>query len=153
MVCAAQKREAENDCNIMSFVYNSFTIWYGSVAQLVEQAVHTRCVGGSSPLAATNRLDKAHGNMSLFLSDKGVLVHAKKTVLSAVKEGHTVCVVGIACECTVLKRRLTEIGFVGDEPVTVLKNSHGPVLVMIKNARIGVGRAEAAHIFVREITP
>jgi len=78
-------------------------------------------------------------------------MHTKKQTLLAVKEGHAVCVVEVTCDCPLLKRRLTEIGFVGDEPLTVLKNSSGPLLVSIKNARIGIGRSEAARIVVREI--
>jgi Fe2+ transport system protein FeoA len=74
----------------------------------------------------------------------------KDISLACVKEGKTVHVVGISCDCPQLKRRLTEIGFVGEEPVTVLKNSLGPVLVMVKNVRIGVGRNEAKRIHVRE---
>jgi len=50
-----------------------------------------------------------------------------------------------------LKRRLTELGFVPEEAVTVLKNSgFGPVVLKVKNARLAIGRAEAQNIFVYE---
>ena len=49
-----------------------------------------------------------------------------------------------------LLRRLAELGFVKGEKVKVLRSGPGPILVLVKGARIALGHGIAMKIFVSE---
>lgn len=51
-----------------------------------------------------------------------------------------------------LSNRLLVLGFTEGAKVTVQQNpGFGPVIVMVRDSRIALGRGEANHIFVQEI--
>ncbi|MBU1863671.1 MAG: transcriptional repressor [Candidatus Omnitrophica bacterium] len=50
-----------------------------------------------------------------------------------------------------LRKRLTELGFVKDEMVRIVKNSNfGPIIVEVKGARFAIGRGQANKMLVYE---
>ena len=50
-----------------------------------------------------------------------------------------------------LKKRLTDLGFVENEPITIIKNSHfGPIVLEVKESRFALGRGQAQKILVYE---
>ncbi|MFH1878444.1 MAG: FeoA domain-containing protein [Candidatus Omnitrophota bacterium] len=65
------------------------------------------------------------------------------------KEDQTVKVVRIERGWK-LKKKLTELGLLPGESVRIIKNSNGPVILEIKQARFAIGRGEAHKILVRE---
>jgi ferrous iron transport protein A len=47
--------------------------------------------------------------------------------------------------------RLATLGFTPGAPVTMVQNyGHGPLIVLVKDARIALGRGEATKILVRK---
>ena len=50
-----------------------------------------------------------------------------------------------------LKKRLTELGFVENEFIRIVKNSGGPVVLEVKESRFAIGRGQAQKILVYEI--
>ncbi len=50
--------------------------------------------------------------------------------------------------------RLAALGFVPGAPITVAQNyGRGPLIVTVRQARVALGRGEAAHIVVQPETP
>ena len=50
-----------------------------------------------------------------------------------------------------LKRRLTELGFIENEPIRIVKNSgFGPIVLEVKGSRFAIGRGQAQKILVYE---
>jgi len=50
-----------------------------------------------------------------------------------------------------LRRRLTDLGFVPNASIKIIKNSYfGPLVVELKNSRLAIGRGEAQNIFITE---
>ena len=50
--------------------------------------------------------------------------------------------------------RLAALGFVPGAPITVVQNyGHGPLIVLVRQARVALGRGEAAHIMVHPEMP
>jgi ferrous iron transport protein A len=46
--------------------------------------------------------------------------------------------------------RLATLGFTPGAPLTMVQNyGHGPLIVSVRDARIALGRGEAAHVMVR----
>ena len=46
--------------------------------------------------------------------------------------------------------RLAALGFVPGAPISVVQNyGHGPLIVLVRQARVALGRGEAAHIVVQ----
>lgn len=69
--------------------------------------------------------------------------------ITSAKEGTTVRLYKIEGGHQV-KRRLTVIGFLENEPVRVIKKSYfGPLVLEVKGSRFAVGRGEAEKILVR----
>ena len=49
--------------------------------------------------------------------------------------------------------RLAALGFVPGAPISVVQNyGHGPLIVLVRQARVALGRGEAAHIVVQPET-
>jgi ferrous iron transport protein A len=65
-------------------------------------------------------------------------------MLSEGEEGRIVSIVGGYG----LRRRLAELGFNQDTKVKVLRASSGPMLVLLRDCRIAIGRGVAMKIFV-----
>ena len=50
------------------------------------------------------------------------------------------------------KRRLTELGFITGEGITIVHNTgHGSIIVVVKDTKLALGRGEAERIFTTEI--
>ncbi|MCM8813291.1 MAG: FeoA domain-containing protein [Candidatus Omnitrophica bacterium] len=72
----------------------------------------------------------------------------KRLPLTHVPEGSTARVAAIESGVR-LKKRLTDLGFIAGEPLTVIKNvAFGPVVVEVRGARFAIGHGEAQKIFI-----
>jgi ferrous iron transport protein A len=53
-----------------------------------------------------------------------------------------------------LVQRLAALGLTEDAPIVVLHNARrGPLLVLVRDTRVAIGRGEAAKIFVEQVPP
>ena len=69
--------------------------------------------------------------------------------LSALGVGEQGIVVDLAARYGLLSR-MASLGFTPGAPVTVLQNfGRGPLIALVRGARIALGRGEARHILVR----
>jgi Fur family ferric uptake transcriptional regulator len=77
--------------------------------------------------------------------------HKKKPVpITYAKEDTSVRLASVE-GTKVMKKRLTELGFIDDEEIHIVKNSHfGPVILEVKGARLAIGRGQAQKIMVYE---
>jgi len=74
----------------------------------------------------------------------------KGASITLAKEGTTVYVQALRGG-NAMERRLVELGFVEQEPIRVIKNSHfSPLVVEIKGSRFAIGRGQAHKIIVSD---
>lgn len=67
--------------------------------------------------------------------------------LTRVKAGETVVVRDICGGCNA-RRRMEDMGFLPGERLQVLNASGGPVIVLLRGSRVGLGRGMAEKILV-----
>jgi ferrous iron transport protein A len=75
-----------------------------------------------------------------------------KKLLSLVKQGENVKIIGFERHGVTFLRRLQEMGILPGEVVKVVRNANlGPVEVIVKNSHLAIGRGIAAKIYVEEL--
>jgi ferrous iron transport protein A len=88
------------------------------------------------------RFGKGHGKQKL-VPDNGVVA------LSALEPGERGVVVELGGGRGMLGR-MTSLGFTPGAEVTVVQNyGRGPLIALVRDARIALGRGEANHLYVR----
>jgi ferrous iron transport protein A len=81
--------------------------------------------------------------------EPAVEAHKRTLALSELAPGETGSVVEVACGRGLLCR-MTSLGFTPGALVTVVQNfGHGPLIALVRDGRIALGRGEARRILVR----
>jgi len=84
------------------------------------------------------------------ICDECGFVEKRPIPITYAKEDTTVTLSKIEAKQT-MKKRLTELGFIENEKIQIIKNSHfGPLILEVRGSRLAIGRGQAQYIYVYE---